>query len=63
MCNDPFHPGQLHTVVMAAKDIQSHQFMGYGMLDNARTPVQRLIFINGTAEDVFDVEHNWPETR
>ena len=53
----------LHTVVMAETDIQSHQFMGYGMLGNTRTPVQRLIFINGTAEDVFDVEHNWPEAR
>jgi hypothetical protein len=46
---------------MAAKDIQSHRFMGYGTLNNIRTPIQRLIFINGIAEDVFDVEHTWPQ--
>ena len=59
MANDPFHPGQLVNLLIEAKEITSAQLMGYGVLDNVRTPIVRLFYKNGTAEDVFDVWHNW----
>ena len=59
MTNDPFHPGQLVNLLIEAEEITSAQLMGYGVLDNVRTPIVRLFYKNGTVEDVFDVWHNW----
>ena len=59
MANDSFHPGQLVNLLIEAEEITSTQLMGYGVLDNVRTPIVRLFYKNGTAEDVFDVWHNW----
>ena len=52
--NDPFHPGELRTVLIDPNEIASGQMMGYGVLYGKDTPVVRLIYKNGTAEDVFD---------
>lgn len=59
MANDPFHPGQLVKLLIEMEEITSAQLMGYGVLDDVRTPIVRLFYQNGTAEDVFDVWHNW----
>ena len=59
MTNDPFHPGQLVNLLIEAEEITPAQLMGYGVLDNVRTPIVRLFYKNGTVEDVFDVWHNW----
>ena len=59
MANDSFHPGQLVKLLIETKEITSAQLMGYGTLDNAKVPIVRLFYKNGTAEDVFDVWHNW----
>ena len=59
MTNDPFHPGQLVNLLIEAEEITSAQLMGYGVLENSRTPIVRLFYKNGMAEDVFDVWHNW----
>ena len=59
VANDPFHPGQLLSLLIDASDVVSAQLMGYGVLDNVRTPVVRLIYENGQAEDVYDTGHTW----
>lgn len=59
VANDPFHPGQLRTILIDPEEITSAQQMGYGVLDNNKTPIVRLIYRNGQAEDVFDVAYRW----
>ena len=59
MANDPFHPGQLVNLLIEKEEITSTQLMGYGSLDGVHTPIVRLFYKNGAAEDVFDVWHNW----
>ena len=59
MANDSFHPGQLVKLLIEAKEITSAQLMGYGGLNGVQTPIVRLFYKNGAAEDVFDVWHNW----
>ena len=59
VANDPFHPGQLIQLLMDPESVTSAQFMGYGVLDEVQTPVMRLFYENGQAEDVFDVGHVW----
>lgn len=59
VCNDPFHPGALHTVLIDPASVTSSQMMGYGELDGTSSPVVRLIYENGMTEDVFDVGHAW----
>jgi hypothetical protein len=59
VANDPFHPGQLVSLLIDPASVTSSQQMGYGVLDNSRTPVVRLFYENGQAEDVFDVGHVW----
>ena len=59
VANDPFHPGQLRSLLIDPASVTSAQFMGYGDLDNTKCPVVRLFYENGLAEDVFDVGHRW----
>ena len=59
VANDPFHPGQLAELLIDPASVTSSQQMGYGVLDNVQTPVVRLFYENGQAEDVFDVGHVW----
>lgn len=54
VANDPFHPGQLINLLIDSDSIESAQVIGYGMLDNSRTPIVRLFYKNGTVEEVFD---------
>jgi hypothetical protein len=59
VASDPFHPGALARLLIDPASITSAQFMGYGVLDEVQTPVVRLFYENGLAEDVFDVGHRW----
>ena len=54
VANDPFHPGQLINLLIDPDSIESAQVIGYGNLDNVRTPIVRLFYKNGTVEEVFD---------
>lgn len=59
VANDPFHPGQLAELLIDPASVTSAQPLGYGVLDDVQTPVVRLFYENGQAEDVFDVGRIW----
>ena len=56
VANDPFHPGQLIKLLIDPHSIESAQVIGYGDLDNVRTPIVRIFYKNGTVEEAFDIE-------
>lgn len=59
VASDAFHPSRLVTLLIDPEEITSTQLMGYGVLNDIETPIVRLIYKNGQAEDVFDVAHRW----
>lgn len=59
VANDPFHPGQLAKVLIDPEQIASVAEIGYGVLDNVRTPIVQLNYMDGQSEQVFDAHHVW----
>lgn len=54
IARDSFHPESLAKVIIDRNETSSTQLLGYGVLDNKKCPIVRIIYKDGNVEDVFD---------
>ena len=59
VANDAFHPSRLTTMLINPEEIASIELVGYGVLDNSKTPIVQLNYKNGWSEQVFDAYAVW----